>query len=81
MNTFTPDPMDQASLAKLPGLTEVRDGVGNVLGFFSPVSHDAAESYARAAASFDPAEMKRRKSSPEIGSSTSDVLDRLTSQD
>jgi len=80
MNTFTPDPSSQASLAQLPGLTEVRDGGGNVLGFFSPVTRDAAEAYSRAAAAFDPEEMQRRKNSPELGRSTSDVMNRIASQ-
>jgi hypothetical protein len=81
MTTFTPDPADQAFLAKVAGLTEVRDAGGNVLGFFSPVTQHDAEAYARAAASFDRAEMQRRKNSPEPGRTTPDVLNRITSQD
>jgi hypothetical protein len=80
MNTFTADPSLQASLAKLPGLTEVRDVGGNLLGYFSPALHSSPEAYARAAAQFDPQEMKRRKSSNEPGRITSEVLNRIASQ-
>jgi hypothetical protein len=78
MNSFTVDTSLQDSLSKLPGLTEVRDSAGTVLGYFSPASHKSAEAYAQAAAHFDPDEMKRRKLSNEKGRSTAEVLGRIT---
>jgi hypothetical protein len=80
MNTFTADSSLQDSLAKLPGLTEVRDSGGKVIGFFSPASHSLPEAYAQAAAHFDAGEMKQRKASNEIGHTTDDVLKRIGSQ-
>jgi hypothetical protein len=80
MNTFTVDTSLQESLSKLPGLTEVRDSAGTVLGYFSPTSHQAPEAYAQAAAHFDPEEMRQRKLSNEKGRTTSDVLNRIGSQ-
>ncbi len=56
MNTFTADTSLQQSLAMLPGLTEVRDTAGIVLGYFSPASHNLPEVYAQAATHFDPVE-------------------------
>jgi hypothetical protein len=80
MNSFTADPELQQSLAKLPGLTELRDGSGNLLGYFSPACHQSAEAYAEAAAHFDPDEMKRRKASGELGHSTNEVVNRIATQ-
>jgi hypothetical protein len=80
MNTFTADSSLQDSLAKLPGLTEVRDSGGKVLGYFSPASHGLPEAYAQAAAHFDSDEMKRRKASNDKGRTTDEVLKRLASQ-
>ena len=80
MNTITADPSLQESLSKLPGLTEVRDSGGNLLGYFSPSSHQLPEAYANAAAHFDPQEMKRRKSSGDQGRTTAEVLNRIASQ-
>jgi hypothetical protein len=77
MNTFTADTSLQQSLASLPGLTEVRDLQGTVLGYFSPAAHKSPEAYAQAAAHFDPEEMKRRKQSNEQGRTTSEVLSRI----
>jgi hypothetical protein len=51
-----------------------------VLGYFSPASHKLPEAYAQAAAHFDPEEMQRRKESGERGRTTSEVINRLTSQ-
>ena len=81
MNTVTIDPSLQQSLAALPGLTEVRDSAGAVIGFFSPASKQLADAYAQAASHFDPEEMKRRKAANEPGISTSDVLNRIASQE
>ena len=81
MNTFTADTSLQQSLLNLPGLTEIRDPGGKVLGYFSPASHSTPEAYAQAAASFSPEELQRRKQSGEKGRSTGDVLNRLASQD
>jgi hypothetical protein len=77
MNSITADTSLQQSLSNLPGLTEVRDSQGTVLGYFSPVSYKTAEAYVQAAASFDPDEMRRRKSSNEPGRTTSEVLCRI----
>jgi hypothetical protein len=78
MNTFTADTTLQQSLSSLPGLTEVRDAQGTILGYFSPASQKSSEAYAQAAAHFDPEEMKRRKLSNEKGRTTSEVLNRIT---
>jgi hypothetical protein len=80
MNTFTLDPSLQQSLASLPGLTEVRDSAGTVIGFFSPASKQSSEAYSQAAAHFSPDEMKRRKASNEQGRPTSEVLNRIAPQ-
>jgi hypothetical protein len=81
MNTFTADISLQQSLAGLPGLTEVRDTQGTVIGYFSPASHENAEAYAQAAAHFDPNEMNARKRSGEKGRTTNEVLGRISSLD
>ena len=78
MNTFTLDAALQQSLASLPGLTEVRDSHGTVLGYFSPASHTSPQAYAQAAAHFDPREMKMRKLSNKPGRTTEAVLGRIT---
>ena len=85
MNTVTVDSSLQQSLACLPGLTEVRDSAGAVIGYFSPASKESslapqAAAYSQAATHFDPEELKRRKASNEQGSSTSEVLKRIASQ-
>jgi hypothetical protein len=85
MNTFTADHSLQQSLAKLPGLTEVRDSAGAIIGFFAPASKQLpspseAAAYTQAAAQLDPDEMKRRKASNEPGQTTSQVLNRIASQ-
>ena len=79
MNTFTADSSLQQSLSSLPGLTEVRDPNGIVIGYFSPVSHQHPEAYAKAAGHFNPDEMKQRKLSGELGRTTSEVLSRISS--
>jgi hypothetical protein len=81
MNTFTADTALNQSLAGLPGLTEVRDLQGALIGYFSPVSQKNAEAYARAAAHFNLDEMKERKLSNQKGRTTSEVLSRITSSD
>jgi hypothetical protein len=77
MNAVTADIALQQSLANVPGLTEIRDSQGVLLGYFSPAKHKLAQAYAEAAAHFDPAEIKRRKESEEPGRSTAEVLSRL----
>jgi hypothetical protein len=79
MNTFTVDPSLQQSLSSLPGLTEVIDSQGIVLGYFSPAAHQTPGAYAQAAAHFDSEEMKQRKLSNEKGRTTSEVLSRIRS--
>lgn len=78
MNTFIADPSLQQSLSMLPGLTQVRDADGVVLGYFTPASQNLADAYTVAAAHFDPAELQSRKSSGKKGSTTSEVLNRIT---
>jgi hypothetical protein len=77
MNVITADSALQQSLVNLPGLTEVRDTRGVLLGFFSPASQKTAEAYAEAATHFDPEELKRRKSENAAGRSTAEVLARI----
>jgi hypothetical protein len=79
MNTLTADPTLQQSLSGLHGLTLVRDAHGIVLGYYSPASQKWPEAYARAAAHFDPEEMRQRKLSQEKGRATSEVLSRFAS--
>jgi hypothetical protein len=81
MNSITADVSLQQSLTSLPGLTEVRDAQGIVVGYFSPASHKNAEAYAQAAAHFDPNEMRERKRSAEKGRTTNEVLGRISSLD
>jgi hypothetical protein len=81
MNTVTVDSSLQQSLLAFPGLTEIRDSAGQVLGYFSPASQNAPEAYARAASQFDAEEMKRRKLSNEKGRTTSEVLSRIATLD
>ena len=81
MHTLTADNSLQQSLAGLPGLTEVRDTQGTVIGYFSPVSNKNPEVYAQAAAHFDPDEMKQRKLSNQQGRTTNEVLSRIVSLD
>lgn len=77
MYTFTVDTSLQQSLSSLPGLTEVRDSQGIVLGYFSPAAHTTPEAYSQAAAHFNAEEMKRRKLSNEKGRTTNEVLGRI----
>jgi len=77
MNTITADTSLQQLLVNLSGLTEVRDSRGALLGYFSPASQKSAGAYAQAAAHFDPEELKRRKSSDEVGRTTGEVLRRI----
>ena len=77
MNTLTVDTSLQQSLSSLPGLTEVRDSRGAILGYFSAASQKSPEAYVQAAAQFDCEEMKRRKQSNEKGRTTSEVLKRI----
>jgi hypothetical protein len=78
MNIITADAALQQSLVNLPGLAEVRDTRGILLGFFSPASQTTADIYVEAAAHFDPNELTRRKASDAIGQSTENVLNRIT---
>jgi hypothetical protein len=79
MNSITADTSLQQSLTGLPGLTEVRDPQGTVIGYFSPVTHANPKEYAQASAHFDPNEMSERKRSGEKGRTTSEVLRRISS--
>jgi hypothetical protein len=81
MNTITADPSLRELLSALRGLTEVRDFQGTVLGYISPVFHESAEAYVKAATHFDPEEMKRRKVSNEEGHTTNEVLNRIASSE
>jgi hypothetical protein len=81
MNTLTADAGLQATLGKLSEPTEIRDQEGNVVGYYTPVSHDKAQLYAEARAHFDPDEMTHRKESGEKGRTTVEVLERLRSRE
>ena len=78
MHTVTADTSLQQSLVNLPGLAEVRDPQGGLMGYYSPVRRTLAEAYVQAAAHFDPQENERRKSSKETGRTTAEVLSRIT---
>jgi hypothetical protein len=71
---------DEAVQSTLEGITEtieLRGANGELLGFFSPASPQAARLYAEAAASIDPVAVKQRQQVPHATYSTTDVLGRL----
>ena len=65
----------------LSSLTEeavIRDGDGNVLGYFTPRAQVRARLYEKAKALIDPVEMKRRKEAEHgKGLTIEQVMDRL----
>lgn len=74
--------VNDAVLAILRGtstLAEVRDSQGTIIGFFVPASVEHACEYARAAAYFDPQELRRRRESPGKTYTTQEVLQYLES--
>lgn len=77
MTTFTADSELRDVFGKFHEVTQIRDSSGNLIGTFTPASCDEDLLYARAAAHFDPAEMKRRKDSGQIGRTTAEVLAKL----
>ena len=71
---------DAAVQATLEGITEtieLRGTDGELLGFFSPASPEAAKRYAKAAASLDSDDFKRRQRVAHATYSTEEVLSRL----
>ena len=71
---------DAAVQATLEGITEtieLRGTDGELLGFFSPASPEAAKRYAKAAASLDSDDVKRRQRVAHATYSTEEVLSRL----
>ncbi|MEX0717865.1 MAG: hypothetical protein WD066_14825 [Planctomycetaceae bacterium] len=74
MIMVTADPTMQAALESVDQSVEIRDGDGKVIGYFTPVSRTDSALYSRAAAHFDPMEMKRRKESGEVGCTTEELL-------
>jgi hypothetical protein len=79
VNTITTHASWQQLFINVDGLAAVHDSDGKLLGYFSPATSSKAAAYAEAAAHFDPAEMKRRKSSNEREYSTAEVLEHLKS--
>ena len=76
MSTITATPALEAVLSKLEEPTEIRDANGTLIGRFTPAQFEA-KVYQETAAQFDPAEMKRRKTSQQQGYTTSEVLTHL----
>jgi len=60
-------------------LAEIRVTQGTIIGFFVPARIEHACEYARAAAHFDPQELRRRRESPGKTSTTQEVLEYLDS--
>lgn len=60
-------------------LAEVRDAEGTIIGFFVPASVEHACEYARAAAHFDPQELRRRRVLSGTTYTTQEVLQYLES--
>lgn len=79
MTSITADGDMLAALANVKELAEVRDGTGNVIGFFAPVTIEHAARYADAAAHLNPKEIKQAKEGNGPGRSTAEVLQRLQS--
>src|SRR6476660_1160204 len=82
MTSITADGSMAAALAKVKELAEVRDGSGNVIGFFAPITLNLAAQYADAAAQaaqrrFDPEEIKRRLREERPSGSFSTLVQRL----
>jgi hypothetical protein len=80
MSTVTADRALETQLAKLKGLTEVRNSEGSVLGHFLPaLSKEELKLYLKVLAEYDPEEIQRRKAVGGTGRTTQEVLARLQS--
>jgi hypothetical protein len=79
MISLTADDAMLAMLHQVKELAEIRDSSGTVVGFFAPVALRDAQSYARAAAHIDPAEIRRRQESKEPCYTTKEVFEHLKS--
>jgi hypothetical protein len=79
MNAIAVNDALLAVLKGSPTLAEVRDTQGTIIGFFVPVSVEHAAEYARAAAHFNPQELRRRREAPGKGYTTQEVLQYLES--
>jgi hypothetical protein len=79
MTTFTADPQLRDLFGRFREVTEVRDSTGKLIGTFTPAAYTENEPYTRAAAHFDPEELKRRKESNQVGKTTAEVLELLKS--
>ena len=69
----------QSTLAGVMETVEVRGAQGELLGYFSPASPEAARFYAEAASRLNPQELSRRRLARETAFTTADVLDHLQS--
>ncbi len=80
MNTITADAGIQTVLARLKGLTEIRDGQNKVLGYFLPaMPREELLLYLKVLGEYDPEEIKRRKESQEKGYTIEEILEYLES--
>ena len=79
MTTFTADSQLGDLFGKFQDVTEICDSSGKLIGTFTPAACKENLLYARAAAHFDPDEMRRRKTSNQIGKTTAEVLELLKS--
>ena len=79
MKVLTVNPDILRLLQPATSLAEVRDAQGAIVGFFVPASVEHACEYARAAAHFDPQELRRRRESSGKTYTTQEVLEHLDS--
>jgi len=78
MQSLTVDDALAPAMRQVKELAEVRDGQGNLIGFFAPVSLEHAARYAQAAAAADPLAAKQPKNNGPAAT-TAEVLERLRS--
>ena len=73
------DPAVQSTLEGVMETVELRGSAGELLGYFSPASPEAARLYAKAAASLDREQLGQRRTTSHSTHSTGEVLAYLQS--
>ena len=73
------DPAVQSTLEGVMETVELRGSHGELLGYFSPASPEAARLYAKAAASLDREQLGQRRTTSHSTHSTGEVLTHLQS--
>src|SRR5437879_6237142 len=79
MTTLTVGKEVETILRQTQDLAEIRDGQGQIIGFFAPVSLEHAARYAQAATMIDRAEIQRRRAIPGKSYTTKEVFEHLLS--